>query len=278
MRQRAVVSGARHGETLSLGGQTHVRSTTSTTAHRNGLSKGGASASRPTGRAVWRVCLVCGLGLVVVSTGCRGRNAPGRAALEFAQRLGENLTGTTPLDNVKSMEDEYFADERREGINRLVIKRRDFARQPPYTTRYRQIAQLDSDWLVRATAVRALNISRDKTSTDIYIAALSDEHPRVRLEGAKALHNMPDQAAVPRLLQLLGNADELVDVRIAAAQALKRYETLDVARQLATTLNARDFGVAWQARRSLRQMTGQDFQYDDAAWLSYLTGRPNPFI
>jgi hypothetical protein len=42
-------------------------------------------------------------------------------------------------------------------------------------------------------------------------------------------------------------------------------------------LQAREFGVAWQARRSLRRITGRDLRYDDAAWLAYLTGPHKPF-
>ena len=39
---------------------------------------------------------------------------------------------------------------------------------------------------------------------------------------------------------------ESKDVRIAAADALRQYRTLDVARVLVTYLNETDFGVAWQ--------------------------------
>ena len=49
------------------------------------------------------------------------------------------------------MEDQYFPDERREGINEMVSY--DFGKREPYTTRYEQLAQNDEDWLVRATAI-----------------------------------------------------------------------------------------------------------------------------
>jgi hypothetical protein len=101
---------------------------------------------------------------------------------------------------------------------------------------------------------------------------------------------VPDPAAVPALLRHLQGqrqgivvagavtmSDEGKDVRIACADALRHYRTLDVARSLVTYLNERDFGVAWQSRQSLRQLTGRDLAYDQSAWLKYLTGPEKPF-
>ena len=50
------------------------------------------------------------------------------------------------------------------------------------------------------------------------------------------------------------------DVRIAAADALKHYRSIDVGRALVDTLDSRDFGVAWQSRRSLIRLTGRDLR------------------
>jgi hypothetical protein len=187
-----------------------------------------------------------------------------------------NLTGNTPGKYARLMEESSSPDARRIGINGLVAQ--PFARQKPYTTRYREIALNDPDAQVRATAVRALNRADDATATDVYVKALSDPSDLVRLEGAKALIQMPNEAAVAPLLAIMGRADEPKDVRIAAAAALKHYPRTDVARALAATLGERDFSVAWQARRSLKRLTGgQDFAYDEAAWLQYITGPDKPF-
>ena len=94
----------------------------------------------------------------------------------------------------------------------------------------------------------------------------------MRLEAAKALANIPDPNASAPLLKLVDSAPEPRDVRIAAADALRHYRQLDVARTLVNTLNGRDFSVAWQARKSLTRMTGSDYAYDETAWLNYLTG------
>jgi len=186
----------------------------------------------------------------------------------------QNLSGDTPAKYAKmTMSDS--ADARRVGINGLVEK--DFGRRPPYTDRYADLASMDPDPLVRATAIRALNQSRDKSRTKLFIKSLADANPQVRLEAAKALRRVPDPDAAEPLLKVLNAPDEEKDVRIAAADALQHYKRLDVARSLVAMLSNRDFGLAWQSRRSLKSLTGRDLFYDDAAWLQYLTGPDKPF-
>ena len=131
-------------------------------------------------------------------------------------------------------------------------------------------------------ALRALNVSRDPSATPLFVAGLGDDAEAVRLESAKALANVPDPAAVPALLRLLdgrrpavieGRPTEVAedrDVRVAAADALRRYPTIDVEHALVNVLTSPDFGLAWQARRSLVALTGTDLYYDQAAWLKYL--------
>lgn len=209
--------------------------------------------------------------LLLALCGCQGSKSLG----DFGRNLVDSLSGNTPIQAVVQMEDRYFPDERREGINRLVDQ--SFGRREPYTERYMQIAQYDSDYLVRATAIRALNRSRDEKAIPVFIKALADPSPLVRQEAAKALSNMADPASVPALLRVLGGAQEPRDVRIAAAAALRHYKTLDVARALAGTLDAKDFGVAWQSHKSLISMTGQDLSYSETQWLNYLSGPNKPF-
>jgi hypothetical protein len=209
--------------------------------------------------------------LIASSTGCEQMGHVG----DFGGRLVDYFSGKTPVNAAKKMEDQYFPDERRQGINMLAA--RDFGRREPYTKRYQQIAQYDNDWLVRATAIRSLNRSRDASATPIFVKALSDDSDIVRVEACKALANVPDENAVPGLVKIVGNLNENRDVRIWAADALRHYRTLEVARTLASQLNGREFGVAWQSRRSLVKLTGKDLSYDEAAWLQYLTGPDKPF-
>jgi hypothetical protein len=182
----------------------------------------------------------------------------------------EYLGGNTPKRALEKMEDPDFADLRREGINDFM-RQGEFARKPPYTTRYGEIALKDPDYTVRATAIRALNQCRDQASTRIFIQALSDPSDMVRLEAAKALNRVPDTEAIDPLKKVILSPTEQKDVRIAATEALSHYRTLDTARSLITLLGEKDFSLVWQARKSLTAMLKIDFGYDDGEWLSYVT-------
>src|SRR5438067_6340374 len=155
--------------------------------------------------------------------GCESLDTTSKQLSNFMHRVGDTASGKTPRNAAVKMEDQYFPDERREGINDLV--KRDFGRREPYTKRYDQLARFDDDWLVRATAVRALNRARDRSATPTFIAALSDKNEQVRLEACKALVHMPDESAVPGLLRIVQDSNENRDVRIAAAEALQHYRT-----------------------------------------------------
>lgn len=211
-----------------------------------------------------RTLIVVTFLLLPLATGCA-----------FVRKTSDYFAGKNPGYYARQMEDSASADNRWKGIDQLVDN--NFAKHPPYTTRYRQIATGDPDPLVRAVAVRALNRARDAGATEVFVKSLNDTSELVRLEGAKALVNLPDPAAVPGLLKLVNKLDEPRDVRIASAEALKHYKQLDVARALTSRLNERDFGVAWQARRSLRRMTQNDYAYNEGAWLQYFTGPDKPF-
>jgi hypothetical protein len=210
-----------------------------------------------------------------------GSEQAGTGVLGFFAGIGdqigtffEKLGGNTPLYYAK-LTQSGNPDLRRMGINGLV--KEEAGRTPTYTTLYRQMAEGDPDYLVRAQALRALNQCRDKDSTDVFIKALQDPHVPVRLEGAKALNRVPAPEAAGPLLAVLNKPDENRDVRIAAAEALQHYKTLDVGRSLVRLLGDRDFGLAFQSRKTLKRLTGRDLLYDEAAWLAYLTGPDKPF-
>ena len=203
--------------------------------------------------------------------GCAQIDAVGTATRKTFEAFG---SGPSALELAQGMENERFPDVRRRSINGLV--ERDFGKRDPYTKRYAEIAQLDPDFLVRATAIRALSRARHRPATPTFIKALADAHPMVRLEAAKALANLPDPGASAPLVAAVNNGQEDRDVRIAAADALRHYRRPEVARSLAGQVGASDFGVAWQSRRSLAALTGRDMRYDQAAWLAYVNGPTKP--
>jgi HEAT repeat protein len=208
-------------------------------------------------------------------TGENFLTATGHIIWSAPARLFRFASGETPLKSAAAMEDDKSADRRREGILALVQNR--FARRPPYTKRYEQIGARDSEYTVRAAAIRALNYSRNTDAVDLYVNGLDDEEAAVRIESAKALSNIPTTKGMAKLIAHL-QKDDSKDMRIACADALRNYKQLDVARALTAVMNERDFSVAWQARQSLVLMTGRDFRYDEAAWLGYLSSEQKPFI
>jgi HEAT repeat protein len=189
--------------------------------------------------------------------------------------LSERMNSRTPIELVRKMENAESPQQRWQAIDELV--EREFAKRAPYTDRYAEIAMDDPDYLVRAVAIRALNRSRQAGKTDVFIRGLNERSDVVRLEAAKALNNLPDPAAAPPLVALLTSDTEIADVRIAAAEALRHYKRIEVARALIAALTDRDFGVAWQARRSLHRLMETDLGYDQGKWLAYITGPAKPF-
>lgn len=155
-------------------------------------------------------------------------------------------------------------DELREAMLGLV--RYEHGREPPYTDAYAHFADNSPHGLVRASAIRALNISRNESATPLFIRRLSDEEARVRLEAAKALANIPDEAAVDALIARATNVQENLDVRVAAISALSRYDAPASLQALIRLLEEDDFSLAWQARRSLVTATGQDHGYSIDDW------------
>lgn len=186
----------------------------------------------------------------------------------------QTATGDTPRKAVDQMLDKNSADNRRDGLNRLLEF--PYTHAAPYTKVYEGMADLDKDPTVRAAALRACNRSRDARATPSFIKALSDPSELVRLEAAKGLANIPDANAAGPLTTLAVNVDENRDVRVASVDALKYYRTLAVARALSALLSDHDFSVSWQARRSLVYLSHRDFKYDEAAWLSYFVGPGKP--
>jgi hypothetical protein len=193
-------------------------------------------------------------------------------------RAWDYITHDDPSYAARKMVDPVSPDNRRAGTLRLVSF--SFARKNFYLRVYANEARDDEDYTVRAAGLRALNRCRARGYSLLFINALSDDQPLVRLEAADCLSNMPDPQAVSALIYRLQGVDQYgqlvegnVDVRIACADALRCYHTAESMRALVNELADKDFGIAWQSRQSLELITGQDYRYDTKAWLNYLFER-----
>src|SRR5258706_3839735 len=202
---------------------------------------------------------------------------------EVISTIHDLATGHTWASEVRKIFDPN-PDHRRSGI--VYLSDRAAGRHDPYAKRYMDMLSAqpaagtlppETDPSVRSMAIRALNRARDKRAISIFLLALDDKNEDIRLEGAKGLANIPAPSATTPLLLHLDDPNENVDVRVACADALRMYRTSEVAQSLVRALRDRNFGVAWQARQSLQLMTGKDFRYDTAAWLTYLSGANKPF-
>ena len=195
-----------------------------------------------------------------------GAGAMGQFGLSFKETVAK-LSGKTPpslryaqvLNNPDASPDEIH-------VALLGLAEYEYGRKPPYTDAYMQFAKSSPHALVRAAAIRALNTSRHEPATAIFTAALTDADFKVRLEAAKALANVPDRAAVQPLITVATSAEENVDVRVAAVDALKHYDAVEPRRVLVRLLESDDFTIVWQARRSLVTATGEDHGFDMNAW------------
>ena len=174
--------------------------------------------------------------------------------------------GPTPGDYARLVVTEgKTPDARVRGINGLAA--REFGREGPYTDAYAVLAENAAEPLVRATAVRALNRSRSAGHADLFVRLLDDEATGVRLEAAKALVNVPAEGGAGPLLARAADADEDLDVRMAAVSALRHHDAPEVRERLAALLGGDEFSLAFQARVALAAMVGQDRGYDPAAYL-----------
>ncbi|MEM8874127.1 MAG: HEAT repeat domain-containing protein [Planctomycetota bacterium] len=193
--------------------------------------------------------------------------------MELPKRVIERMRGTSAGDMARGLRSPNPADRR---MALLDLASRDFGGQADYVTVYKGYAQSDPDPTVRAAAIRALNLTRSGEPA-VFVSSLNADEPLVRLEAAKALSNLPDESAVQPLLKVAEDKMEDIDIRIAAADALKHYPQLDVARRLANLVGDNDFSIAWQAGQSLKYLTGMDYDYRPGQWLTFLSESEKPF-
>ncbi len=205
--------------------------------------------------------IVCGLVLLVCLTSlcCR--------------RITEHLASKqTPADVVAQLKSQD-PDLRRDAVERLSDEK--WGRDGEFLKAYALLAQ-DPDHTVRSAALRALGCCGDADYIKDVIAALKDPVDSVRYDAASALDLLVHADAIAPLGSCV-SSDASVQVRAAAARALRHYPRADVLEILLACLSDRDVAVRHQASESLAELTGKDAGMDTQRWEEILADKVDPF-
>lgn len=183
----------------------------------------------------------------------------------FFQALADAIAGPDPTVAARDAFNRADPDRRRVGLIR--ISNSEQGGDPAFLEVYRLLLD-DPDATVRAAAAAALarHGAAAAGDADRLVPLLAPDQPLyVRWEAAKALRHLPSPAARRALTLTLRN-DPDAEVRLAAAQALGRYQDPEAFDALVIALNDLDFGVVESARRSLVLLTGRDAGLEPGSW------------
>lgn len=191
-----------------------------------------------------------------------------RSILQVAQ-------GPTPTQAAAWALDEYDPNNRYRGTMYFATK--PWGGEPQYMQLYVD-AIGDEDAGVRSAGVRGLALHGGPQHVPLIIERLADTDRIVRLDSARALQRLHSPLAVEPLLAALqvGREDSEL-VRAEAADALGQYAEPRVVDVLIASLSDTNMGVNDATRRSLRTLTGQDFELDISAWVEWSRGRDDLF-
>lgn len=199
-----------------------------------------------------------------LSTGCE------TAAQDLAEVFDWNTPSPTQASAWMFHRD---PERRRTGI--ALISNAYFGGEEPYLKVYRE-AVTDADPMVRAASARALGMHGQPEDAPLLATVLKDSSNLARWEAAKGLQRLHNPAVVGALIES-ATSDEDLDVRMASANALGQYRQRRVIEALIRALDDRSVGVALHALRSLRILTGEQFNSDPVVWLEWSRQVDDPF-
>lgn len=225
---------------------------------------------------------VCGVRAIVgaAGLGVLGGLLGGCATPDLGLQPGSNsvfsaFSGPTPTEAAALALDKYNANNRYRGT--LLLSSATFAGEPVYMALFRDNMD-DEDPGVRAVSARA--VARHGTPDDatLLIQGLADPDANVRIEVARGLQRIHNPAAVVPLLKALNATTEAEpQVRFEAASALGQYPQTIVVEELVASLEDPNLSVNRNTLMSLRTLTGQDFGFEQKAWLEWYNATDTPF-
>lgn len=138
------------------------------------------------------------------------------------------------------------------------------------------ILQHHDNPLLRAAAVKTLAEFAVPEANEGLRVALTDSDATVRQTACAAWGARGGDEAMQRLAEMLDTEKEL-DVRIAAARELRRFQAPTAYRALGLALQDPDPALQYQAVESLREASGKDYGNDLQAWRQFAQGQdPGP--
>jgi HEAT repeat protein len=176
-------------------------------------------------------------------------------------------------------------DQRRKALLSLIHE--PAARSPEAFQALDLIARTDQNVAVRRAAIAVLAQYQDDRPAETLLKLLhAEDHPTTvrpvndatRWDAVTALGELAGRGAIPaprhpevvRTLTALLYESPEHHVQLSAAHALRHFYCRESITALAGALSARDFGVAYEARASLRHLTGLEEDMGPAAWDEWL--------
>lgn len=175
----------------------------------------------------------------------------------------EELGYKQPNELVKLMFESQDPDMRRGAI--CELSKHSYGLSESYLKGYAMLAGKDPDGTVRSAAMRALAAGKDARFIEPVVANLRHADATVRWDAAAALDVLVDEQALAGLCGR-ANTDSSVEVRSAAALALRHYSRQQAAECLLRAMDDAEFSVRFTAREALKQITGQDAGNESKAW------------
>lgn len=126
----------------------------------------------------------------------------------------------------------------------------------------------ESDPLVRAAIQESLGDIQVPLARDVLIAGLNDDDLDVKLICCRKLGDRGEPENVPVLRKLL-EGGEVLDVKLAATDALGNIRSTESVKTLSIALKDRDPALQYAGVEALKQLSDQDFGNDVAAWQKF---------
>lgn len=126
----------------------------------------------------------------------------------------------------------------------------------------------EGDPLVRAAIQESLGDFEVPLARDVLIAGLNDDDLNVKLICCQKLGHRGEPENVPILLGVL-QGGEVLDVKLAAADALGKIRSTESVKALSVALKDRDPALQYAGVEALKQLSEEDFGNDVAAWQKF---------